>query len=144
MDGTRSQKYTPSFWTLLLDKSGGAFARIFSLSHAYNPSLCSRSLEFDDHGNCRGFLKERQLCCYRKSAGLVLILSQEAPKQLAASVRVTKTSAVARKRGDSDFVRTCLQILSTTELNQKLTKPSQKMLDTGRAFTQGKSTYVKT
>ena len=39
---------------------------------------------------------------------------------------------MARKQGDSNFVRTCLRTQSTTELNQKLTKHSQKTLDTGR------------
>ena len=47
-------------------------------------------------------------------------------------MRATKALAVARKRGDSNLVRTCLRTQSTTELNQKLTKHSQKTFDTGR------------
>ena len=48
-----------------------------------------RVRKFDNHDDCRGFLKERQLrwtCTTGKSAALALILSQEAPKQLASSV----------------------------------------------------------
>ena len=51
---------------------------------------------------------------------------------IAFPVRAAKALAVARKRGDSNFVRTCLQTISMMELNQKLTKHSQKMLNTGR------------
>ena len=84
---------------------------------------------------------------YGKSAALAFILSQEAPKQLAASVyykwgttphklafpvQATKTLVMGRKRGDSNFVQMCSRNQSTTELNQKLTKHSQKMLDMGR------------
>ena len=79
---------------------------------------------------------------------LAFILIQEAPITLASSVvmgafpvRATKTLAVARKQGKSNFVCTCLRAQSMTELNQKLTKHSQKMLDKGRG---GGNTYVRT
>ena len=49
------------------------------------------------------------------------------PRKPTFPVRATK--AVTRKRGDSKFVHTCLR---TMELNQKLTKHSQKTLDMGR------------
>ena len=69
---------------------------------------------------------------------LALILSKGAPKTLASSVvmgvfpvRATKTLAVARKQAESNFVCMCLRAQSMTELNQKLTKHSQKMLDMG-------------
>ena len=52
-------------------------------------------------------------------------------RKLAFPVQATKALAVARKKGDSNFVHTCLQTQSTTKLNQKLTKHSQKMLNTG-------------
>ena len=44
---------------------------------------------------------------------------------------------MARKRGDSNLVRTCLRTESMAELHQKLTKDSQKMLNTGRLHRGG-------
>ena len=58
----------------------------------------------------------------------VIALSQ---RKLTFPVRAAKTLAVAGKRGDSNFVCTCLQAQSMTELNQKLTKHSQEMFNTG-------------
>ena len=37
------------------------------------------------------------------------------PRKLAFSVQTNKTLAIAKKRGNSNFVRTCLRIQSTTE-----------------------------
>ena len=41
---------------------------------------------------------------------------------------------MARKRGNSNFVRTCSQTKSTMKLNQKLNEHSQMPLDTGRKY----------
>ena len=86
--------------------------------------------EFNNRNDWLGLLKEQQLrwtCTSRKLAFLV---------------RATKILPVARKQGDSNFVCTCLRTRLTTELNQKLTKHSQKTLDTGH--TRGENTYVRT
>ena len=86
--------------------------------------------EFNNRNDWLGLLKEQQLhwtCTSRK---------------LAFSVRATKIIPVARKQGDSNFVCTYLRTRLTTELNQKLTKHSQKTFDTGH--TRGENTYVIT
>ena len=69
---------------------------------------------------------------WKSAAVVVIILSQEAWKQLALSVvtgmtqcefilQATITLMTANEQGYSNFVCMCLQTHSTTELNQKLT-----------------------
>ena len=76
-----SWKYAPSFCTLLLDKSGeGVFARIFSLSRAYAPSLVVLSTHAQIwQSRWLPRLSERMPASmnvyYGKSAVLALILS---------------------------------------------------------------------
>ena len=82
--------HPPHFCTLLLDKSREkGFARMFTLSRAYTPSLSSRSLEYMRSQQSQRLLRlsERTAASvnvyYEKSAALALILSQDAQKQLA-------------------------------------------------------------
>ena len=60
----------------------------------------------DKHDNCHGFLEASMNVYYRKSKVLLLILSQEASKQLA--MRATKTLVVASEQGYNNFVCMCL------------------------------------
>ena len=92
---------------------------------------------------------------YGKSAALALILSQEAPKQLhrgnGGRLRVSSRSQCEQQKphrwpgneATVNFVCTCLRTQLTTELNRKLTKHSQKTLDTGHLH-GGKNAGVRT
>ena len=90
-----------------------------------------------------------------ESAALVLILSPQAPKQLASSVVTGDDSAQARVPNASNknlsggeetrrqqFCAYAFTNLIDDDLNQKLTKHSQKTLDTGRLHGGGGGEYL--